>query len=340
MNVYYNPKLKFRVRGLNSQLGHNVKTRGHYIELWYNYICDANSTEIDIVDSGSTTSANANAVLIGNVIKKRSSAAPRQPDNDSQFIIFGEDVGGDRKGTLYMINNTVIAGMSVNKFIWVNGSSSKAVLYNNIFYGSDNLFYDDGTPVKVTGGYNNWLPSSMTVPTNFVNTVSGTNPEFLTDYYLSSTSSCVNVGNSAPIYMDGSGVSHSGIPQYEYVKDLKSSSRNNDGRIDIGAYEYGTSPPPPDEDGKIDPFANVRVYPNPFKISTDKTVKVISVPLETTMDIYDACGSKIRTLKEDGYMIIWDGKDEKGNYVPLGTYLYVVFDSQGNKKTGKISLIK
>lgn len=103
---FYMSGTSIRVLGCyihDSTTGHNFKSRMHYIELLYNYICDANSAEVNIVDDTETTSANSNAVLIGNIIRKRDSA-PKSgiAGNDVQFIVFGQDVGGTRNGELYI----------------------------------------------------------------------------------------------------------------------------------------------------------------------------------------------------------------------------------------------
>jgi len=228
----------------DSKGGHNFKTRMHYVELLYNFIADANSAEVDLVDAKETTYSNANAVLIGNVIKKRD-GAPKSgvAGNSTQFIIFGDEMKGTRNGTLFLINNTIISGMEKNKPILLVSSSKrsllKAVCYNNIFFGSSNILYDELTEANTTG-YNNWIPSDATIPPGFKDTLQGENPGFVSfserDYHLNSSSPCLNKGNPAPVYLDEKGNSKSGIPESEYVKDLQLKARTNGAQLNIGAY--------------------------------------------------------------------------------------------------------
>jgi len=349
-NVYLQSDSIFRYCYIHdSGKGNNFKSRGHYTELWYNYIADANSIEVDLVESTNTTAANSNAVLVGNIIIKRN-AAPKSgyAGNDVQFIMFGRD-GGEggafaRNGTMYLLNNTIIAGMAANKFLDAN-SSAKYLCSNNIFYGSNTM--TTGFTNAITGS-NNWIPSGAAAPSGFSGTLQGTDPSFINavsrDYHLTAASAVINKGINNPSYLDGSGASHSGVPAYEYLAPVKSVARNSDGQLDLGAFEYGSGGG--GGGGTVDPFANVKTYPNPFRlsISADKMIKLNNIPAGASMDIFDINGSKIRSLKEGNAgissMILWDGKNEGGDSVPSGTYMYTLLDGAGNKKKGKIALLK
>jgi hypothetical protein len=74
-------------------------------------------------------------------------------------------------------------------------------------------------------------------------------------------------------------------------------------------------------------------YPNPFNPATTLHFTVHSPqsavhgPIPTTLKIYNVLGQKVRTLvnepKQAGsYTVIWDGKDDGGNDVASGVYLY------------------
>ena len=241
-NVYMNSDSIFRYCYIHdSGKAHNFKTRGHYTELLYSYICDANSAEVDIVDRSESGRENSNAVLIGNVIRKRDAPAKSGYEgNPTQFIVFGQDVGGARKGTLYLLNNTIIAGEASNKFLWLNSTDAKAVCYNNIFFGSDNVVWDDYTETNTTGS-NNWFMSSASVPSGFKDSIKGTEPGFVSlkerNFRLTGTSPCINKGIS-PVYQNGRGVSKPGTPDFDYIFNLKSAPRMKDALLDLGAYEY------------------------------------------------------------------------------------------------------
>ena len=280
-NVYMNSDSIFRYCYIHdSGKANNFKTRGHYTELLYNYIADANSAEIDIVDSTSTTTANSNAVLIGNIIIKRN-AVPKSgfTGNNTQFIKFGQDVGGTRNGTLYLINNTIIAGMTANIVLQLN-STTNAICYNNIFFGSNNLMFDSYSTTN-TFGSNNWIPSTATNPTNLTSTLQGTDPNFVNaatrDYHLTSIATSVNAGLNTPTYLDGSGVSHPAMPSLEYVNHTQNIARKSDGLIDRGAYEYSsvsgdtTAPTIPTS------LASASITPTTFTLSWTASTDAVGV---------------------------------------------------------------
>jgi flagellar hook assembly protein FlgD len=78
-------------------------------------------------------------------------------------------------------------------------------------------------------------------------------------------------------------------------------------------------------------------YPNPFNPSTSISY---SVPQSSNVSlvIYNILGKKVRTLLNDShsagnYQVIWDGKDDLGNQVSSGMYLYALI-------SGDISIVK
>ena len=84
-------------------------------------------------------------------------------------------------------------------------------------------------------------------------------------------------------------------------------------------------------------------YPNPFNPQT-----TINFELPTKsyikLQIYDIYGKLIKTLvnsqKTEGYYsVIWDGRNEKGNFVESGVYLYQLKNSE-NTKTKAMTLLK
>jgi hypothetical protein len=85
----------------HSLTGHNLKTRAHFTLVQYCVIAASANRELDFVDAWDTRRPNSNAVLIGNVIAKD----PDCPGNKT-VINFGQE-NGSRKGTIYLINNTI-----------------------------------------------------------------------------------------------------------------------------------------------------------------------------------------------------------------------------------------
>jgi len=75
-------------------------------------------------------------------------------------------------------------------------------------------------------------------------------------------------------------------------------------------------------------FALEQNYPNPFNPST--TIKYqIPADASVTLDVYNLQGQKVRTLlskeqKAGYYSVVWDGRNEAGQTVSSGLYLYRV----------------
>ena len=228
----------------DSLYGQNYKSRAHYNELWYNVIANSNEGEVGPVDSATTATPNSNMVMVGNVISSKKD----RTGNYAKFIAFGQDGGGDHNGTLYMYNNTCIAGSPSIGFLDVNAASSAVVATNNIFYGSRSIVqqWDGNVTVPVTGS-NNWLPSSIAAPDGWTDSVQGITPGLRngpTDARLASGSACVDQGAALGdlYYVDGSGVRHSISSVMSPFTGPAVFPRLAQGPTDIGAYEYITTP--------------------------------------------------------------------------------------------------
>lgn len=89
---------------------------------------------------------------------------------------------------------------------------------------------------------------------------------------------------------------------------------------------------------------NVYNYPNPMKDKTDFTFKLTTIPDELKIIIYTIAGRKIKEfkinsslLKYDFNTINWDGRDDDGNKIANGIYLYKVILKKDDKEISKIS---
>lgn len=95
---------------------------------------------------------------------------------------------------------------------------------------------------------------------------------------------------------------------------------------------------------------NVYNYPNPFANETWFTFKLTQIPDELRIIVYTVAGRKIRDiivpvsqLKYDFNKIHWDGRDEDGDILANGVYLYRVVMKKAEKTeriTEKIAIIK
>ncbi len=94
----------------------------------------------------------------------------------------------------------------------------------------------------------------------------------------------------------------------------------------------------PEEEISAGGFSLKQNYPNPFNLTTTIPFTIPSLPVNSsqfmvhspptvTLNIYNILGQKVRTLVDEKklpgeYKVNWDGKDEKGNEVGSGIYLY------------------
>ena len=68
-------------------------------------------------------------------------------------------------------------------------------------------------------------------------------------------------------------------------------------------------------------------YPNPFNSTTLISYQLSAVSGPVTLQVYNILGQEVKTLvdahqRPDFYTVHWDGRDNQGNEVPSGIYLY------------------
>jgi hypothetical protein len=167
---------------------------------------------------------------------------PNRTGNLARFILFGQDVGGPHTGTLYLVNNTLVANSSWIEFVEATSAGSRIEASNNVFAGSSRLVRSSGASLA---GAHNWVRSGAAIPAEFLGTIIGSDPGFVDgtarDFRLSSGSSARNIGASTVFYRDGSGITLFAAPEFEYVNHFSSALRSSDGAVDAGAYELGGS---------------------------------------------------------------------------------------------------
>jgi len=87
---------------------------------------------------------------------------------------------------------------------------------------------------------------------------------------------------------------------------------------------------------------DVKIYPNPFRpLEGHKGVIFNELPDEAKIRIFTIAGELVRksqAIREGSWF--WDGKNEEGEEVARGIYIYLIVDNTGNKKIGKIAVIK
>jgi MYXO-CTERM domain-containing protein len=227
----------------DSNGGQNVKIRSHYAELLYNYVFHAGNYEIDLIQApADTDKPNSNVVLIGNVVVRNPQAA-----NDGQTILFGSDNPGEtgRNGSLYAINNTFVMTAGTNSLVHAlaPAAASKIYLFNNVIHATvaGTTIAGDAATGALVQGTNNWVTTGVTAPAGLTGSVAGADPGFVsaTDLHLTSAAPARDKGTTTLSYADGAGATHDGAPQMEYA-NASTIGRLQDGKIDLGAFEFGT----------------------------------------------------------------------------------------------------
>jgi len=80
--------------------------------------------------------------------------------------------------------------------------------------------------------------------------------------------------------------------------------------------------------GSIPDEIDLQIYPNPFSRST--TISLANIrQLEIEINVIDVLGRTVRTFNSRPHLpgsvkILWDGKDDKGSFLPMGVYFVTV----------------
>jgi len=87
----------------------------------------------------------------------------------------------------------------------------------------------------------------------------------------------------------------------------------------------------------------VIVYPNPFRprVAKDNVLKFIGLTDNVDLKIYTLSGDVVwsKHIGLTGGGATWDGRNLEGREVSSGLYVYQITNSDGEKATGRISVI-
>lgn len=95
-------------------------------------------------------------------------------------------------------------------------------------------------------------------------------------------------------------------------------------------------------EGLFKDLSQLKVYPNPFKPSLGHTsVLFMNLPELDSIKIFTLTGELVTEIEEQtGIRAEWNGKNDSGKEVASGVYFYLVASEKGEKKTGKIAVVK
>jgi hypothetical protein len=233
--------------------GHNIKSRAHHTRIEYCFIHDSANREIDLVDHRKdTTRPDSHALLIGNIIVKGKACW-----GNRAVIHFGQDGGYEHDGTIYLIHNTIVTPYT-SPAIQLSTSKAKAYLANNIVwdYGFNRknmklVGVSNGANAQYVKGIGNMLSRGFIgTGTDMKGTIfskRGYIPPFANsakkNFRLAWRDKLIvdqGVPWSEIILPSAPGASQAKKPTtfYQYKHPLAKEDRPDDGKPDIGAYEF------------------------------------------------------------------------------------------------------
>jgi hypothetical protein len=210
----------------------NFKSRGGNTIFAYNWVEEDGNYSVEVA------SGNAgNTLWIGNVIIKRTTRGRPQ-----RRILGVGDGTGVARGTLTLINNTIISTYDDDLYLFTEASSTcDVVLINNVFAGPSTVFLERNGKGSITGT-NNWFQVGMNVPETVENSIFGGDPGFVSveggDFHPRAGSPLTDAGAPAPKYLNAEQVLEEVLPGFEPTRDVSEAIRRAiEGRVDIGAFE-------------------------------------------------------------------------------------------------------
>lgn len=90
-------------------------------------------------------------------------------------------------------------------------------------------------------------------------------------------------------------------------------------------------------------LSEVFSYPNPCYPAKGQVVKIVGLPQNTQrIDIYTIAGELVRSFEkgEFNFTAIWNCRNNSGQEVARGIYVYLIITDDGEKKIGKIAVIR
>lgn len=85
---------------------------------------------------------------------------------------------------------------------------------------------------------------------------------------------------------------------------------------------------------------NAHSFPNPWRKNTGGLITISRLTENARVNIYTLTGELVKELKEQNGVVFWDAKNEDGQNVASGVYIFYAWDEQGHKKTGKVAIFK
>jgi hypothetical protein len=82
------------------------------------------------------------------------------------------------------------------------------------------------------------------------------------------------------------------------------------------------------------------VYPNPFYADRHTYIYFDRLSVDSTIQIFTIAGELVWGKRVDSPRIGWDARNSAGEKVASGIYIYLIKDQTGNKKIGKLGVLR
>ncbi len=247
--------------------------------------------------------------------------------DDCDIDIINSDIASNNPyfSNLYFFNNTNAS--ILNSVIWINHiydtnrvlyiieNSSCQISYSDVLNGQNGINLSDNSTLQ-------WLGTNISANPQFINVNS--------DLHISENSPLINAG-----IPDTTGLN---IPAY----DLDGNPRIDQGRIDIGCYEWQNNVNINDNNLQATNFI-MHNYPNPFNPTTTIVYNPQKIKLKNAfIKIYNLKGELINSFDVSGNKasIVWNGVNKRDNKVYSGIYFYRLIIGGETKATNKCLLLK
>jgi hypothetical protein len=263
-----------------------------------------------------------------------------RPDVDTRFemintILYNNNVAGSYPvrlrtvGPASILNCTFVNNISGPSTINAEREGSEYYIINNIFSGNT---AGGGNDPLINTAAQIEFEAKHNLVWDWQGKVSAWEPtgRFLPDVdgNIEGDPMFVDVDGGDLRLQEGSAAIDAGMALENVTADIDGVERPQGAAYDIGAYEYIGSVSVIDIAEAIpQQYELSQNYPNPFNPTTTIAFG-LPEQAQVVLEVYNVLGQRVRTLvggdtyQAGYYQVVWDGRDQFGNSVSSGLYIY------------------